>query len=76
MLTLTLVSVCTFLVFAQDAAIQDAINLGVRDLGGRVVEIKRVPITNPEIKLSVLGSRAGHGWQGLYGRDEGQWSYL
>ena len=56
-------SICTFVVLAQDAAIQDAIYAGARHPDRRAVDVERVPITNPEIKLIILGRGARRGFR-------------
>jgi hypothetical protein len=44
-------------VFSQNAAIENDVNTGVRDLD-RPADFKHVPIPDPEIKLTVYGCRA------------------
>ena len=58
--TLTFVSIRAFVVLPQDAATEYEINSGARDLG-RAANIKRVPITDPKLKLPVCRRSTGSG---------------
>jgi hypothetical protein len=48
-------------VLSQNAAIENDVNTGVRDLD-RPADFKHVPIPDPEIKLTVYGCRSW-GWR-------------
>src|SRR5580658_79499 len=58
--TLSFQAVCTFIVLAQDAAIEYAIHASPRD-DGCLAGLEGVPVTEPEIKLPVLRTRT-EGW--------------
>jgi hypothetical protein len=57
--TLTFVALGVLVVFPQNATIQDAIHVDPRHLLGRIVDVEHVPITNPEIELTVFRSGTG-----------------
>lgn len=61
--TLTLMSVGGLVVLPQHAAIEDEIYLSARDLGGRIVDVKRIPVADPEVKLAILASSTGCGFR-------------
>jgi hypothetical protein len=46
-------------VLAQDASVEDEINLGPRDDGGRVVNVECAPIAHPKVELAILGCGTG-----------------
>ncbi len=66
--TLTFVSIRALVVFAQDAAVENEINSGMRDLD-RAADIKHVPIAGPEIKLSIRRRHTGARFRRLYWSD-------
>jgi len=46
-------------VLAQNAAIKYAIHSDTRHLGSRIINIKDIPVADPEVKLSMLRCDAG-----------------
>jgi hypothetical protein len=54
---LTFRSVRGLIILMHDAAIENAIDSNPRDRGGWFVGVKGIPITKPEIKLSIFGPR-------------------
>src|SRR5262249_23931519 len=58
---LPLVSVSALIVFAQDTAVEDAVDADVCRGRLLVADVEGVPVANPKVELVVLGRGAGFG---------------
>ena len=54
-------TVAALIVFQQNAAVEDAVDAGACDDGCGVADIKRLPVTHPEVEAVIFGTGAGGG---------------